>query len=178
MKDKNGEIITGSRIYLRPIQMSDTPDILRWRNSDLVVNNFLYRRTVTAEDHERWMSEMVQKGRVIQWIIHTTDTDKPIGSVYLKDIDKENRKCEFGIFIGETGMCGKGYGTEACKMAVQYAFEQLGLAKVYLRLLADNKMAMHTYERVGFITEGVFKMDRWIENHPVDVVFMAKFSKT
>lgn len=170
------DCINGLKVYLVPITSKDTSDIIRWRNSEHVQNNFLYRKLVTREDHERWLNDMVGTGRVVQWIIHISCTGQAIGSVYLRDIDRENRKCEFGIFIGEQEMLGKGYGTEACNLATEYAFNALGLSKVYLRLLTDNHAAMSVYERAGFETEGVFKMDRWIEDKAVDVVFMARFS--
>ncbi len=168
--------INGSLICLRPIRPDDTDWVIAWRNSEHVRNNFLYQEQITASDHEKWMREMVGTGKVVQWIIYVSDGDMPIGSVYLRDIDKENRKCEFGIFIGDKVDCGRGYGTEACNLATKYAFETLGLSKVYLRLKSENIAAMKVYERAGYVTEGVFKQDRWIAGEPVDVVFMARFA--
>ena len=49
-------------------------------------------------------------------IIIDRTTNLPVGSTYLRDIDKKNNKAEFGIFIGEKEYWGKGFGNEATKL--------------------------------------------------------------
>lgn len=77
---------------------------------------------------------------------------REIGSVYLRDIDREAGTAEYGVFIGEEKALGKGYGTEAAKLMLAYGFEKLGLQKIYLRLLEDNAGARKSYEKAGFRT--------------------------
>lgn len=164
------------RVTLLPITDEDTEDIVRWRNSDIVRSRFIYRDTFTAEGHRRWMEDMVKTGKVVQFIIRENESKKKIGSVYLRDIDQKNKKCEFGIFIGEEEFLGKGYGTLAAKKILSYGFEELGMNKIFLRVLADNRRAYNSYLAAGFVEEGVFRQDVWIDGKPVDVIFMAKFS--
>ena len=70
---------------------------------------------------------MVETGKVVQMIIAECDGDRPVGSVYVRDIDYEHNKAEFGIFIGEPDCLSKGYGTEATELMVEYAFTYLNL---------------------------------------------------
>ncbi len=179
MSKMNGKdnMLTGNGIILRPIAPEDTERVIKWRNSDLIQRYFLYRSEITRDDHENWLRNVVKAGKAVQWIIVESDSGNPIGSVYLRDIDRTNRKCEFGIFIGEPDKQGLGYGKEACLMAVQYAFTQLYLTKVYLKLLANNETALRMYKNVGFEIEGIFKMDRWINNTPIDVIYMARYKE-
>ncbi len=101
------------------------------------------------------------------------DGETAVGSVYLRDIDRSNQKCEYGIFIGDEDCRGKGIGTAAAKLALAHAFEELGLNRVYLRVFADNLGAIKSYEKAGFRYEGTFRQDVMIDGVGEDIVFMA-----
>jgi RimJ/RimL family protein N-acetyltransferase len=59
-----------------------------------------------------------------------------------------------GISIGERDYWGRGYGTDAMRLAVQYAFVELNLRRVSLGLHAYNERALKSYQKVGFTLEG------------------------
>ena len=81
----------------------------------------------------------------------STETgDREIGSVYLRDIDRERETAEYGIFIGEEDALGCGYGVQAAKLMLQYGFETLHLESIFLRVLEDNAGARKSYEKAGF----------------------------
>lgn len=141
----------GKQIYLRPMEMTDTEKIVNWRNQDWVRRNFIYQEPFTVEGHMHWIRTQVEPGNAVQFIICTKQNNRPIGSVYLRDIDREQGTAEYGIFIGEEDALGCGYGTAAAKEALVYAFTKLQLNKVYLRFLADNIRAGKSYERAGFL---------------------------
>ena len=147
--------IRGKKILLRPMTEEDTENIVRWRNEAFVRKNFIYQKPFTAEGHKQWTETMVDTGRVIQFIICTMEK-KPVGSVYLRDIDRVHNKAEYGIFIGEEEALSKGYGSEAAELMIRYAFEELHLHKLYLRVLAGNERARKSYEKAGFVQEGYF----------------------
>ncbi|MDE5932989.1 MAG: GNAT family N-acetyltransferase, partial [Lachnospiraceae bacterium] len=97
---------------------------------------------------------------VVQFILCERDSERAVGSVYFRDIDREKSCAEYGIFIGEDDAIGKGYGTQAAKLALAYAFEELRLQSIFLRVFADNKGARKSYENAGF---------RLIKNRQEDV---------
>ena len=158
-------------VTIRPITEADTDNIIRWRNAPSVVEHFIYRTPLTAEAHLNWLHNRVETGDVAQFII--MDGETPVGSVYLRDIDRVNRKCEYGIFIGEDSCRGKGIGSAAARLALEYAFEELKMNRVFLRVFADNKQAVRSYEKAGFKYEGTFRDDVIIDGVPYDMVFMA-----
>ena len=88
-------------VYLRPITMDDTERIVGWRNSDRVRKNFIFQKPFTVQGHIEWMETKVVSGEVVQFILCETEGDRPVGSVYFRDIDRENNRAEYGIFIGE-----------------------------------------------------------------------------
>lgn len=166
------EWIRGKKILLRPMTEEDTENIVRWRNEAFVRKNFIYQKPFTAEGHRHWMETMVNTGRVVQFIICTPE-EKPVGSVYLRDIDRVHNKAEYGIFIGEEEALSKGYGSEAAELMIRYAFEELHLHKLYLRVLAGNEQARKSYEHAGFVQEGYFKDDVLLPEGYQDVIFMG-----
>ncbi len=146
-------LIRGEKIDLRPITEADTDNILRWRNSEHVRRNFLYQKTVTKEDHAKWLKDKVATGQVIQFIMIEKETGRPIGSVYLRDVDRRALTAEYGVFIGEADALGKGYGSEVIRMILKYAFETEGLKHLTLRVRSNNDSAKHVYEKAGFIPD-------------------------
>lgn len=165
--------INGEKISLRLMNEDDTDLIVGWRNNLRVRNNFIYQKPFTRDGHEHWVRTMVDTGKVVQFIIEDLRTGQPVGSVYFRDIDKEHKKAEYGIFIGEDSAVGKGLGSEAARMAVEYGFEKLMLHKIFLRVFADNLGAIRSYEKAGFVKEGYFKDDVCIDGEFKDLIFMA-----
>ena len=138
------------RISLVPITKAHTEFIVKWRNNKRVYDSFIFSEKFTTEMHNDWLDKRVSTGEVVQFIIYVKAKEKPIGSVYFRDIDYEKKVAEYGIFIGEDEYVGKGYGTETTKIALEYAFNELKLQKIFLRVFADNKGAIKTYRNVGF----------------------------
>ena len=136
-------------VRLRQMTVEDTEKIVAWRNKEFVRRNFIYQELFTKEGHLTWIREQVETGHVVQFVICLSD-GRQIGSVYLRDIDREAGTAEYGIFIGEEDALGRGYGTEAAKQALSYGFTELKLRKIFLRFLADNIGAEKSYENAGF----------------------------
>ncbi len=165
-------------IYLRPITYEDTENIVAWRNSDAVRKNFIYQALFTKEGHENWMRTMVETGKVVQMMICEINGDRPVGSVFVRDIDKVHNKGEYGIFIGADGCRGRGLGTAAAKLMIAYAFDEIKLHRLFLRALADNKQAIGSYEKAGFVQEAYLHDDVCLDGQYRDVVLMAILNET
>lgn len=164
----------GNKIVLIPITKEYTELIVKWRNNERVYNNFIFSEKFTTQMHDKWMDTKVKSGEVVQFIIAVKENNKPIGSVYFRDIDKEKSIAEYGIFIGEDMEVGKGYGTEAANLALEYAFCELKLDSVFLRVFADNKAAISSYKTAGFVQTEY--REKEIEKNGVarDLIFMSK----
>lgn len=171
---KSRSVIEGEKIYLRPITMDDTPMIVKWRNTDSVRNNFIFRETFTEQIHNNWMRTKVATGQVVQYIIVEKDSGRSVGSVYLRDINPEYESAEYGVFIGETDCRGKGLGSEAAKLMSDYGLYTLGLHRISLRLLVGNDGAKRSYEKAGFVEEGIFRDMVKLDGRFRDVLFMAR----
>ena len=149
--------IIGEKVLLRPITEADTLSIVNWRNSQSVRNNFVFTKDFTIEMHRRWLETKVAKGEVVQYIIVEKMNEKPVGSVYFRDVDYNNKSAEFGIFVGEESARGKGIGTETTKLFIEYGFNELRLHRIMLRVFSDNIQAIRAYKNAGFEFEGEFR---------------------
>lgn len=171
------EEIIGDKIILRSITEDDTPNIIRWRNNPNVMKYFIIQQPLTAENHTKWLRTKVASGEVAQFILYEKDSNRPVGSVYLRNINQLHEKAEYGIFIGEDDAREKGYGTEAAKLMVEYAFHTLNLHKVYLEVLAENERAQRSYSKVGFVKEAYQKDEVRINGVYKDLILMAIINK-
>ena len=163
--------MSGQRVHIRPITPADTEKIVGWRNKDFVRKNFIYQKPFTVEGHNVWLREQVEPGHVAQFIICLEDGAE-IGSVYLRDIDRDAGTAEYGVFIGEEKALGKGFGMRAAELMLDYGFETLHLKKIFLRYIEGNESARKSYEKAGFhMIEGRRDTVR-LEQGMKDVLFM------
>ena len=166
---------TMSEVSLRPLSLTDTNSIVRWRNSPSVKKNLYTQSELTPEQHIQYFNNVVLTGKCSQFIIEidTVYGKKSIGTIFLKNIDLYNRCGEYGIFIGDDQERGKGYAKLATKQILRYGFEKLHLHRVYLTVMADNYPAIRAYENAGFIREGIEREAYLRGEEYVDIVYMA-----
>ncbi|KZB80624.1 GNAT family N-acetyltransferase [Amycolatopsis regifaucium] len=96
-----------------------------------------------------------------------------LGDVVLSDIDEHNRSGGFRIALTGPDVFGKGYGTEATKLLLDYAFDVVGLHRVSLEVFAHNPRARRVYEKCGFVREGIQRQALWWDGEWHDVITMA-----
>ena len=168
--------IEGNQIYLRPITREDTDKIIQWRNSDTVRPFFIYQEPFTREGHLNWLKKMIESGKGCQFIICLKEADRPIGSTYLRDYDPVSRKAEYGVFIGEKEQKGKGIGTEALKLTMEFAFDELKLHKVFARAFSDNQASIHSLLKGGFRQEACLRDEVLVAGRYRDIILLARLN--
>lgn len=161
-------ILYGERVYLVPISIKDTDNIIKWRNQPFVRNMFLRRELLTEQIHNNWLNKMIETNKAKQFIIYIKEDNRPIGSVFLKDINLKMQTAEYGNFIGERDCLGKGYGSDAGITLIKYAFEKLDMKKIYLRVLKENARAINAYKKIGFVKTG----SEYNEEIKAEVIYM------
>ena len=144
------DIITSEHLIFRPMTREDTDLVLKWRNSENVRCNFLYRKDITRDQHLARFDREIETGKIIQFIITEKTGGTPVGSVYLRNVDPVKKCAEYGVFIGEDDARGRGYGSETAVRIVEYFFNEMKYERLYLRVLEDNTPAIKSYERAGF----------------------------
>ena len=79
-----------------------------------------------------------------------TLSNRPIGYVSIKGVDRFKKFAELGIAIMDKEYRRKGYGSQVLKQAVEYAFNELGLSRLKLTVFPFNNTAIRVYEKIGF----------------------------
>lgn len=140
----------GQRIYLRELNMVDaTREYCNWLN-DSEVNKFLETRKSTLEDLREYINKKINDPNCFFLGIFNKNNDEHIGNVKLELIDKKKKRVDFGILIGNKSYWGQGFGPEAIRLAIAYAFKQLNFKEIELGVIADNERARRVFIRAGF----------------------------
>jgi len=160
-------------IVLKPVTHDDAQLIVEMRNSEAVMKNFVIREPFTLDSQHTWITNFVESGKAAQYIIYLTTENKPVGSVYISNIDRQHSKGELGIFISDGSNHGKGVGTAAVNAILNIAFHELGLHRVYLRVFPENVGAVRSYEKAGFRYEGLLRETVFVEGEYRDMIIMS-----
>jgi RimJ/RimL family protein N-acetyltransferase len=105
---------------------------------------------------KKWHEKDLEESRSNEFFfyIRTLEGDRLIGFIGLADIRWNNGDAWVGIGIGERSEWGKGYGTDAMRVLLRYAFTELNLHRVSLGVFDYNPRAIRSYEKAGFRHEG------------------------
>lgn len=144
----------GRRIYLRPIEMSDEPQLRCWINDPAnwrTLDRFL---PVNELGEREFIERLYKSAESLAVGIVVREGDRLIGVAGLHRISPANRSAVFGIVVGNRAYQSRGYGGEATRLMVRYAFSELNLNRVGLTVYADNERAIRAYRRAGFVQEG------------------------
>lgn len=172
------ELSAGSSVCLRALEVADLDRVLSWHN-----DSTLYQHLGGTF---RWVSRSAEEGWILRRCAYSPTevnlaicimgTHEHIGNIYLRDIDWVARHAELHIFIGALAHRGHGYGEVAMRRVLAHAFDDLGLQRIYLFVLASNEPAMRLYKKCGLIEEGRLRRHAFKQGHLEDVLVMGILS--
>jgi len=130
-------------------------------------------RPRTAKFYEADTARRAERANGFNYNIRTLDGDRLIGFISIWVMNWASAEGRVGIGIGERADWGQGYGTDAMRVLLHYAFDELNLARVSLEAFADNPRAIRSYQKAGFTLEGVQRQWLHRDGHRGDVVVMS-----
>jgi RimJ/RimL family protein N-acetyltransferase len=168
-----GPRISGGLVNLRPISREDLPRRVEWLNDEETVRlftGFPLDRAYDMFDAERWRQTTELDPLTLVWVIETKD-GRHIGDVDMHDISRSEGRARLTILIGDRDYWGKGFGTDALTNMLKYAFDDLGLSAINLRVCDFNRRAIRCYEKCGFEQiESTARIPGW---QPGDIFMVA-----
>ena len=99
-----------------------------------------------------------------------------IGQCALFQFDPVARTCALGITIGDKDYWGKGYGREAVRLLLDWAFRLRNVRKVWLTVWSNNERGIRAYRACGFVEEGRLRDHVWSNGAYHDLVYMGAFA--
>lgn len=160
--------LSGERVYLRPNEPADADNYVRWLNDEAVRQWVTFHLPMTEKAEREFLDTVATKPDRVAFALVLKDGDRHIGAVGLHELRWKDRAAVLGIIIGEQDCWGQGYGTEATRLLLRYAFTTLNLNRVELGVFAFNERAVRTYEKCGFVREGVRRQWAFINGRYID----------
>jgi RimJ/RimL family protein N-acetyltransferase len=166
-------VLSGERVTLRAVEPRDYLQLAQWLNDSEVM---LYwgrpGNTLSVFEVERTEEAQAARGNSRKYIIETKD-GAAIGQIDYYDLDWQARSAWVSILIGDPSYWGGGFGTEAMRVLLSYLFRQLGLHRVALTAHVTNERAQRSYQKNGFVREGILRQWAFFDGAWVDGVLMA-----
>ncbi|WP_047986293.1 GNAT family N-acetyltransferase [Ornithinibacillus californiensis] len=168
-------MLSSNRLLLRKMEERDIETYHSWRNDlDVMKTTNLSLDLYTLNETRNFVDNIILNSTSSKsYIIEQRDRNIPIGVTSLINIDTKNRNAECIIDIGEKEYWGMGYGTEALKLLLDYAFLELNLHRVSLRVFSLNERAIHIYKKLGFVQEGVIREGLYRNGKWQDIITMG-----
>lgn len=156
--------LQGEKVYLRPIGAEDMELYFRMLFQAETRKLTGTQKSFTLRQIEQYIEGKDTDSSSVLLLIALQKNDVVIGDIQLLEINWINRSCYIRIAIDNQSYQGKGFGTEAMGLILDYAFGILHLHRIELNVFAYNERAIHVYERLGFQKEGV-QRDALFYNH-------------
>jgi RimJ/RimL family protein N-acetyltransferase len=165
----------GKLVRIRAYERSDLDSLMAWVNDEEVTRNLaapmLFPLSRVAEE-DFLESNARGNGPDQVWAIETL-AGEYLGGISLTTIDSINRSAQVGIVIGSKPNWGKGFGTDAMRVVLAFAFEKMNLHRVWLNVYDFNVRGIKSYEKCGFRREGVQREYRFLDGRYHDSLLMG-----
>lgn len=165
-------MLRGAQVWLRPLEKAD---LAHTPMDDAEMAHYAgFKAPFGTESSERWFNKMLEQTgeSTFQFVVCPLGAREGIGGCGLRSIDRLNGNAEVSIFMFR-GSWGRGLGTDAVNVLLDFGFGELRLERIYLHVFDYNARAMRSYEKSGFVREAVLRRSRWHRGVHHDVILMA-----
>ena len=167
------EFLSGEKVYLRSIEPDDIALLHLWANDPET-------RRLTGEIRPSSYADTIEFYQKVQksddriWLaVVLRETDQIIGETGLLRMYPAWRTTDWSLIIGEKAARGKGFGTEAAQLMLNYAFGQQNFHRVAIGVVGFNTGALRFYERLGFQHEGIQRDGYYYDHQYHDFLMMS-----
>lgn len=176
-------MLKGEKVILRAVERVDLPKLCAF-NNDVEVELASGGDPPLPQSLARLEAEFDQDaakggrgdGFAIEAIAPDGGPNTLIGQCALFQFDPVARTCALGITIGDKAYWGKGYGRDAVRLLLDWAFRLRNFRKVWLSVWGNNERGIRAYKACGFIEEGRLRDHVWSAGKYVDLVYMGAFA--
>ncbi len=153
--------IVGATIRLRPLEKRDIELKVKWYNDPQVNKTLILNEELELAKSLEWFDKAVCNDSRRDFIIETKDGEA-VGLIGLLRIDRLHGTAECFCVIGRKEFWGKGIGTQAHSLLIQWAFDELNLHKIWAVVYTNNAAVLKIIEKLGFKVEGTLREEKYI----------------
>ncbi|HEX8411693.1 MAG TPA: GNAT family protein [Thermoanaerobaculia bacterium] len=171
-------MIAGEHVILRAFERDDAERCYRWMNDPNIVRTLKTRYPIAFQNEIEWLDRAMHvsvNDSERHFAIEKKDDRSHIGNASIHDIEWVSRTAEFGLFIGEPSAWNKGFGSDAIRTLVRFAFDEMNLRKLRNNVFDYNDRAKHILETQGFVQEGRLRKEFYREGSYHDIVLLSIF---
>lgn len=153
------DLLRGDLVTLVKPSQEDIEHFASWTH-DVEYSRLLRRGMVYPASIEAmmgWFAAMEKDENEIPYSIRTIRDNRLIGVMVIKDIFWAARHCSFWLGIGKSADRGQGFGTDAIRAMLKYAFLEMNMHAVRLEVMSYNPGGIRAYEKVGFKLDGTLR---------------------
>ncbi|MBM7785597.1 GNAT family N-acetyltransferase [Tenggerimyces flavus] len=170
---ENKPTLQGARIRLEPLGIEHLDGFVKqMQDPDLDRLTGSHGGNPSLEVGRQWLSTRKGTKDRLDLAIIETETGDFAGEIVLNDLSTANESCNLRLWLGAS-FRDHGYGSEAIRLVLAYAFDVVGLHRVELEVYAFNQRAIRTYERCGFEVEGRLRHALLWEGERYDALIMG-----
>lgn len=166
-------MLIGSQIVLTALKRDDSAPLFTWINDPDVVRFNASYTPVHEPSHAAWLEGVTADSSRVIFAIRDRASLRLLGMIQLIHLHPIHRSAELVIRIGSEADRGRGIGTEALDLVIDFGFRHRNLQRIALRVFADNVRAIRAYEKVGFQREGLLRRAVFIDGAWRDEIIMA-----
>ena len=172
MSNRDFPVLHGPNVTLRPARAEDVDAFLALESDPQIHEMFGGSRDtfglITSEVADSIVRRLLQ--HPFAWVMEQA---RVIGEVRLDRVDLNDRRASLAIGIYDPRGLGRGFGTEAIRLVLGFAFGKLKLHRISVRVLAYNHRAIRAYEKCGFVVEGREREAAFVNGEWHDDVIMG-----
>ena len=157
-----------SSVYLRRLEATDLDRTWEWINTPEIYLAIGTNAPVSKTAQVRWFEALDRASDKIVFAVCLRDDNRHIGNISLDSIELRHRHARLSIFLADSTCRGKGFGTRAMTLLLNYAFGLLNLHRVFLKVSAERADAVRFYQRIGFRTEGLLREHEFLNGRYSD----------
>lgn len=166
--------LIGDKIYLRHVMKDDLVHIQEWANDPEIRRLTGEVTPLTDAESEQYYEKLSKTDGDRLWFsVVLKENNRVIGETGLLRMFHFWRNTDLTIIIGEKDAWGKGYGTEAINLLMDYAFGYLNFHRISIGVVGFNDKALKFYEKVGFKKEGIQRDGYYYDHKYSDFVMMS-----
>jgi len=156
-------MLSGKLVSLRALEPSDLELLYQWENDSsvwMISGTKAPYSEFVLEEFINTSKQDIYTTKQMRLVISRNETAETIGFIDLFEFDPQHLRAGIGILVGKDEWRGKGFGSEALELFIQYVTKHLNMHQLYCHVQKTNAKSLNLFKKAGFNISG--ELNDWI----------------